>query len=139
MNRAQAYLSDVIGWEPSHTVDDDVVAAIVAHVHEVGRWDLRPVLGVEIDGQTIRILDGHHRAAAWRYLRYEDADPLPADAVPARLPAWIIEDADYAQIVDDVFGGCAPGRLSDMDDYIDLPDGACYADSGFRASRDSGL
>lgn len=110
-----------------HAVDADRVAGIVAHVEAVGKWDLPPVLVLEDEGNGCTVLDGHHRLAA--------AHKLDEQAIPA----YEVSVGDYCRVLDARFGGSCPGRMSDLDSYIVLPDGTRYErsepedDTGIRA------
>lgn len=111
-----------------HAIDPAKVAAIMDRATPDGaygsvNWDLPPVLVVEDEGNGYTPLDGHHRMDA----AHRAAHP--------RIPAYVITAADYCALLAAEFGGYAPGRLADLDDYILIErDGTwiTYAAAGMR-------
>ena len=98
-----------------HPTDPQRVADLVVYMETHHGWGaLPPVLAVEESNDGAEILDGHHRLAAAREYGLD------------RVLAYIVTVADYTRVIDSVFGGYAPPRLSDLDDCIRLPDGSTY-------------
>jgi|WetSurMetagenome_2_1015567.scaffolds.fasta_scaffold274397_2 hypothetical protein len=118
-NKAATYEDDIRAIDPQHGIDRAKVAEMREHLRQHG-WTWERVLVVEDEGNGCAVIDGHHRAEA-------------AIREGMRVPAWVISSADYAEIIEREFYGYAPGRLCDLDDYISLPDGRSYAESGVRA------
>lgn len=118
---ATAHLDAVSPYcQAQHHTEADKVEAIMesveARAEEHGwdaAWDLPPILVIESEGNGATLLDGHHRAEAARRLGLPD------------IPAWVISVDDYCRILEEHFYGCAPARLSDLDDYI-IVDGRPY-------------
>ncbi|MFA5525923.1 MAG: ParB/RepB/Spo0J family partition protein [Acholeplasmataceae bacterium] len=113
-----AYLTQIEAagrYDRQHPTDPERVAALVAHVRSVGRWDLPPVVVVADEGNGYAILDGHHRVAAAEVLACD-----PERAVDAQtIPAYVVETAEYCLILDQHFGGICPNRLADLREYVD--------------------
>jgi ParB-like chromosome segregation protein Spo0J len=106
-----------------HEIDEDKVAAIIAHVRSVGSWDLPPVLVLESEGNGHEILDGHHRSIAAKRLLSDIDGTID---MPERIPAYVVPIADYCRVLAAHFGDETPNRLSDLDEHI-LVDGSPYA------------
>jgi hypothetical protein len=114
MRKARAYLDDIrTGVQRQHDTDEAKVLGIMARIEE-GGWSAVPrPLVLEDEGNGATVLDGHHRIEAAQRLGMH------------KIEAWVISVVDYCAIVDEHFGGYAPGRLADLDDHI-LVDGRPY-------------
>jgi ParB-like chromosome segregation protein Spo0J len=91
-------------FDTQHPVNPAAVADIIRKLDAGEQMD--PILVVADVGNGYIILDGHHRAAAYR------------EYGASRIAAWVVGTEDFQALLDAYFGGEIPGRLSDLDDYI---------------------
>ena len=108
-------------YDRQHEIDYDRVDSLLTYLRESGCYNLRPVLVLEDEGNGVTVLDGHHRLAAVN--QWMDTPDRPYDITT--IPVYVICVADYCRLLDSEFGGCAPSRLVDLDDFIEI-DGASY-------------
>ncbi len=114
----QAYIDDIsLNCANQHSIDRQRVMAIVDAIR-YGHTLPLPLV-VADNGNGSLVLDGHHRLAAYRYLRDNGEYGLTTDA-------YVITSSDFDELIADVFAGDMPANLSDIDDYIQLPDGSTY-------------
>ena len=105
----------IINW---HDVDDSDVKPIKAKIKKEG-YSTDPedaILVTQYDDGRAIAHDGHHRLGGAKELGMKS------------IPAWIIKESDIRPLLDARFKGKFPDKISELDPFIQMPNGKSYSE-----------
>lgn len=93
-----------------HPIEESRALEIIKYAAKNQLWHFPPIL-VIAGKQSFRVIDGHHRVSAAKKIK-------EVIGYPFFINAWIVDENEYAVIIQKCFSAREPERIYDVRNYI---------------------